>query len=66
MKSYLIAALMVGAILAIAKPFDPAKHVKATRAEAAISNASSSAEGPRRLILPMQVGGLSVAMAFGR
>ena len=62
MKTYLIAALAVSAVLAITKPFDP---VRATRGATAINKASSS-EAPQRFVLPMQVGGLSVAMAFGR
>ena len=65
MKTYLIAVLAVGAIVAITKPFGPANHVKAAQGEVAISKAYG-AEGPQRFILPMQVGGLSVAMAFGR
>ena len=62
MKTCLIAVLAVGAILAIAKPFGPAEHLKAAQGEVAISKAYG-AESPQRFILPMQFGPLG---RFGR
>ena len=61
MKTCLIAVLAVGAILAIAKPFGPAEHVKAAQGEVAISKAYGAR--PAALHPADASSGLSVASA---